>query len=316
MKPDHAPIRGIVVPLITPFNEAGEVDEPAVERLVAFLIDAGVHGLFALGSSGEFVSLNARKKKRMVSAVIRAAAGRVPVCVGVSGNCLEDIREETRWAARAGANAVAALPPFYFRCSQTELVRFFSAIAEAGPVPLLIYNMPFRTNNNLEPETVERLADHPNIAGIKDTVADMARTLDLLGRLRDREDFAYLHGNELLTVPSLLFGAKGAVPAIANFAPEVMVGAWEAARAGDVERLKHLNSRIQRLMRVWSLLEARPNESTTLRLQAIKMVLERMGICRSYMAQLEEPPSLERLRKVQEFMQAEGLPDRVGEPEA
>ncbi len=309
-------MRGIVVPLVTPLTAEGEIDEAGVERLVGFLLRGGVHGLFALGSSGEFVSLGAAKKQRMAAAVVRAAAGRVPVCVGVSGNCLEEICAEARAAAELGADAVAALPPFYFRCSQSELVRFFSAIARASPLPLVLYNMPFRTNNNLEPETVQRLADHPNIAGIKDTVGDMARTLDLLGRLGNRSDFAYLHGNELLTAPSLLLGAQGAVPAIANFAPEVMVATWEAAQARDIERLKALHGRIQGLMRVWSLLEARPNESTTLRLQAIKLVLELRGICGSYMAQLDQRPGEEQRRRVREFMRAEGLPEEARETRA
>jgi dihydrodipicolinate synthase/N-acetylneuraminate lyase len=184
---------------------------------------------------------------------------------------------------------------------------FFFAIADHSPAPLIPYNMPFRTSNNLEPETVERLACHPNIAGIKDTVSDMARTLDILVRVGGRDDFAYLHGNELLIAPSLLFGAKGAVPAVANFAPTVFVETFEAARARDVDRLKTLHARIQRLMRVWGLVESRPQESTTLRLKAIKLVLELAGICGSTMAQTDRRPTDAEVERVREFLREERL---------
>ncbi len=300
-------IRGIVVPMVTPLTAEAEIDEAGVARLVDFLVDGGVHGLFALGSSGEFVSLSERKKERLISAVVHSAAGRVPVCIGVSSNCIEQVRDEAARAASLGAAAVAVLTPFYFRSSQGEMIDFFAAIADRSPVPVIPYNMPFRTNNNLEPATVERLAAHPNIAGIKDTVSDMARTLDILARVAGRADFAYLHGNELLTVPSLLFGAGGAVPSVANFAPSVFVDAWNAARGRDIDRLKTLHARIQRLMRVWGLLESRPQESTTLRLQAVKTVLEAGGICRNFMAQLDQRPDAAARARVDEFVREEGL---------
>lgn len=307
MNPVRTPIRGIVVPLVTPLTAEAEIDEEGVARLADFLVAGGVHALFALGSSGEFVALAERKKERLAAAVIRSAAGRVPVCIGVSSNCLEEVHDQAARAASLGAVAVAALTPFYFRVSQGEMTDFFVAIADRSPVPVIPYNMPFRTNNNLEPATIERLAAHPNIAGIKDTVSDLARTLDILARVGGCDGFAYLHGNELLTVPSLLFGAAGAVPSVANFAPRVFVDAFEAARARDIDKLKVLHARIQRLMRVWGLIESRPQESTTLRLQAVKTVLEIGGICRNFMTQLDRRPAEAELERVRDFVRQEGL---------
>jgi 4-hydroxy-tetrahydrodipicolinate synthase len=328
MSQEKARIRGIVVPMMTPLTAEAEIDEEGVARLADYLIGGGVHALFALGSSGEFVSLAGRKKERLIAAVVRAAAGRVPVCIGISSNCIEQASEEAARAASLGASAVAALTPFYFRSSQDEMVDFFAAIADRSSVPLIAYNMPFRTNNNLEPATVERLAAHPNIAGVKDTVSDMARTLDILARLAGRPGFAYLHGNEMLTVPSLLFGAAGAVPSVANFAPRVFVDAFDAARARDLDKLKSLHARIPRRMRVWGLLESRRQESpprrrpagacrvrlrgevqesTTLRLQAVKTVLEIGGICRNYMAQMDRRPDATALARVEAFVREEGL---------
>lgn len=291
---------GVVVPMITPLTAAAEIDCEGVARLVNALLAGGVHGLFALGSTGEFVALPWRRQRTLLRAVVECAGGRVPVYAGVSSNCLEEIMERAGEAAALGADAAVVLPPFYFRVSQPELIRYFTAVADRSPIPVVMYNMPFRTNNNIEPDTVETLAAHPNIAGIKDTVPDMARTLDVLGRVAGRGDFAYLHGNELLSLPAMLYGARGMVPSIANFAPRLVVDAYEAALHGT--DLPAWQARIKAVMRVFSLLESRPQESTTLRLQAVKQVLELQGICGTHMAQLDQRPTAEQVEKVREFL--------------
>lgn len=298
---------GVIAPMMTPLTREREIDPGGVERLVEFLIGGGVHALFALGSSGEFVSLPWSKQRRMLQLTVEATRGRIPVCAGISSNCLDEIIERGIDAAECGADYAVALPPFYFRVSQPELISFFTAIADRIPIPLVLYNMPFRTNNNIEPATVEALAEHPRIIGIKDTVPDMARTLDVLGRVAGRDDFSYFHGNELLALPAVLYGARGMVPAIANFEPAGVVQAYETAVRGDLVRLRAWQKRIQGWMRVFGLLESRAQESTTLRLQAIKLVLELMGICGSTMAQLSEDPDETQVARVREFMRAEGI---------
>jgi len=300
-------LEGVVVPMITPLTADAGIDEQGTARLVDFLLGGGVHALFALGSSGEFVSLPWAKQRRFISAVVESNRRRVPVCVGVSANSMEEVVDRAVEAAALGADFAVVLPPFYFRVSQPELVRFFSIIADRIPIPLVMYNMPFRTNNNIEPETVATLAAHPRIAAIKDTVSDMARTLDVLGRIGRRDDFGYFHGNELLSLPALLYGARGMVPSIANFEPAGMVRAYEAARRGDLAGLGVWQKRMQGWMRVFGLLESRPQESTTLRLQAIKVALELLGICGSTMAQLHEPPGEAQREKVRAFLRAEGI---------
>lgn len=303
----HYRLEGVVVPVVTPLTASREIDREGTIRLVDFLISGGVQGLFALGSSGEFVSLSWHKQQSLLKDVVDASAGRVVICAGISSNCMDEIISHAADIASAGAHVAVLLPPFYFRLSQDELIRYFSYVADRSPLPLVLYNMPFRTNNNIEPATVEFLSAHPNIVGIKDTVDDMARTLDVLDRIRDRDDFVYLHGNELLSLPAILYGAKGMVPSIANFDPRTATAAYEAARAADLSSLPTWQSRISRLMRVFGLLESRPQSSTTLRLQAIKAVLEVMGICRSHMAQLGETPDSTQMDKIREFVASENL---------
>jgi dihydrodipicolinate synthase/N-acetylneuraminate lyase len=300
-------LEGVVVPIVTPLTASREIDREGTSRLVDFLVSGGVHGLFALGSSGEFVSLSWDKQQSLLKDVVEASAGRVVICAGISSNYLDEIVSHAADIADAGAHIAVLLPPFYFRLSQDELIRYFSHVADRSPLPVVLYNMPFRTNNNIEPATVEVLSAHPNIIGIKDTVNDMARTLDVLDRVRNRDDFVYLHGNELLSLPAILYGAKGMVPSIANFDPGTATAAYKAARAMDLSSLPLWQSRISRLMRVFELLEIRPQSSTTLRLQAIKAVLEVMGICQSHMAQLGETPDSVQMDKVREFVTLENL---------
>jgi len=300
-------LHGVVVPIVTPLTSERDIDPIGTQRLVDYLIGEGVHALFALGSTGEFASLPWAQQLRFLEYVVRFVNGRLPVCAGVSSNCMQEVIERAGQAAAIGADVAVMLTPFYFRASQPELTEFFVTIADRSPVPVVPYNMPFRTNNNLEPETVSKLAEHGNIIAIKDTTSDMARVLDILERVRGRRDFSYLQGNELLAVPSITFGARGLVPSIGNFAPGLMVEAYQAAAARETEKLSDLQARIQRLMGIFGLLEARPQQSTTLRLQAVKLILELNYICGSTMAQLSGPPTPEEIARVRAFMMAEGL---------
>jgi 4-hydroxy-tetrahydrodipicolinate synthase len=293
--------------MVTPLTERGEIDEDALWRLISFLIEGGVHGIFVLGSTGEFLTLPWERHRELIAASVRIVRGRVPVCAGLSSHCLAEVTRRAAEAAKLGADIGVVLPPHYFRFSQDELVRFFTEVADKSPLPIVMYNIPVRTNCNLEPATVETLSRHPRIAGIKDTVSDMVRTIEVLERVAGRDDFAYLHGNELLALPSLLYGSRGMVPSVANFEPRVMAQAYAAVASGDVSALPLWQKRIGGLMRVFGLLEIRAGESTTLRLQTIKAVLKTMGLCGSRMAQLDATLSESDWEKVRRFVAEERL---------
>jgi len=293
--------------MVTPLTSNLEIDAIAVESLVEYLIAGHVHALFALGSSGECVWLSWRKQQTLLRRVINAAAGRLPVYAGVSSNCMDEAVERTFAAAELGADFAVAVPPCYFRVSQLELVEFFTEIADRSPLPVVLYNIPLRTNNEIAPASVELLSRHKNIVGIKDTVNDMARTLDVLERVGGRNDFSYLHGNELLSLPAILYGAKGMVPSIANFDPYSVTAAFAAARNRDLSSLPEWQSRFRRLLKSFTLLETQAQESTTLRLQGIKAILNVLGICQCYMAQLNHTISSDRMDRVREFVLSEEL---------
>jgi 4-hydroxy-tetrahydrodipicolinate synthase len=275
--------------MFTPLAADGRIDRTALGRYVGFLARGGVDALFALSSTGEFCAMPWSMQCEMVEATLEAARGRLPVCAGVSTQCLQDSIERARTLAAMGVDAVVSLPPFYFRTAQEEMVEFFSRLADASPVPLLVYNMPFRTQHNLEIEAVYRLRAHGQIIGLKDSVNDLERTRLLSRELAGQCEFTYLHGNERLTLEAASLGAHGCVPSIANLAPAFFCRAFRDAASGapreDDQR------RIDDLMAAFGLFEETPQQSTTLRLMALKAVLECLGVMSAHMAQLAPPLS-------------------------
>jgi 4-hydroxy-tetrahydrodipicolinate synthase len=307
-------LNGVVVPMVTPLTAGGEIDEESTGRLVEYLIAGGVNGIFALGSSGECVSLTWSKQIQLLRAVVKYVHRRVQVCAGLSSNSLEETYERANDIATAGADFAVALTPYYFRTSQSEMLRFFSSIADHSPLPVLAYNIPFRTNNTVEPATIEKLRHHPNFVGIKDTVNDFARTLAILNYVRHDASFSYMHGNELLALPAAEAGAAGCVVSIGNFAPAFMVEAWKAAAAGDHDAIARYQPRIASMMKVFGLLEAKPQDSTVLRLMAIKAVLEILGLIQSHMVQLTPAPSAEFLAPVRKFVEENEVLQQIRKP--
>jgi 4-hydroxy-tetrahydrodipicolinate synthase len=300
---------GVIVPLLSPLTAEGEIDRGALARYLDFVLAGGVNGVFVLSSTGEFCCLPWRSQRRLVEAVLARVGGRVPVSAGVSTQSLAETIERAREMAAVGVDAVVSLPPFYFRTSQTELYTWFARIADASPAPLIVYNMPFRTQHNLELETVHRLRAHGNIIGLKDSVNDRERTRALAAALRGQTQFSYLHGNELLTLEAAALGAHGCVPSIANLAPRFFTDAFRAAAAG--ESRPGDQERIAALMGAFGLFEEHPQDSTTLRLMALKAVLHVLGIMEPYMAQLAPPLVPEWLARARAFVEEHGLAEAV-----
>jgi 4-hydroxy-tetrahydrodipicolinate synthase len=162
--------------LVTPFNDAEELDLGALGRIVEKTIAAGVHGLFAVGSQGEFWALSATEQRAVIDATVKAAAGRVPVYAGVSAITTRAVLELARAAEDAGADALTVLPPFFIAPSEAELERHFTTIADAVGVPIVLYNQPGRTSVSLGTALVTRLAEHPRIAAVKDSSGNINQT--------------------------------------------------------------------------------------------------------------------------------------------
>jgi 4-hydroxy-tetrahydrodipicolinate synthase len=212
-----AQLRGSITPLVTPFRE-GRVDEAALRGLVDFQIAEGSHGVSVTGTTGEPSALSMAEREEVIEIAADAVAGRVPFLAGTGSNNLEDTLHLTRHAERAGANAVLVIVPYYIRPSQEGMYGFFRAVADVTSLRVVLYNIPGRTAQNLEPETMARLRrDAPNIVGVKEAnvnLEQVSRDLALCGR-----DFLVFSGIEALCFPMLALGGSGHVSATANVAP-------------------------------------------------------------------------------------------------
>jgi len=236
-------LRGILVPLITPFDSTEAIDFRALRGLVAHLVDAGVHGLYPVGTQGEFFALTLDERKAVVEAVLDEAGGRVPVVPNVGAVTTREAIVLARHAEQVGADAVSAITPYFIRPSQEELYAHFREVADSVSLPVLAYNIPPFTGVNLLPETVARLAnDSPNLVGVKDSSGDLTQTLEYL-RLTGPE-FRVFVGRDTLIYAGVASGCVGGVAAIGNMAPRLLVELYEATVRGDYERGAELQRRV------------------------------------------------------------------------
>ncbi|HEX8967553.1 MAG TPA: dihydrodipicolinate synthase family protein [Chloroflexota bacterium] len=232
-----ARFQGIFVPMLTPLTSDESLDEASLRRLVDFLVDAGVHGIWSMGTTGEFAALPEAERARGVAATVEQVAGRVPVIANIGDSSTGLALRHARHAAAAGADALALTPPHYYPHSMDEMLAHFRAMKNAFPdLPLLIYNIPQTVKVKMTLQTTLQLAREGTVQGIKDSQNDLRwfRMLALAIR-EDRleERFRLFLGTRILIDAALLIGAHGAIPATSNVAPAAAAEAWEAALRGD-----------------------------------------------------------------------------------
>ena len=229
-------LRGVWVPLITPFDAQGAVDVGAIERLCHEYSSAGVSGIVALGTTGEASSLDADEKQAVVSAVVRScSAAHTRVIVGTGSNNTEaTIRATAALAETSGVVGALVVVPYYVRPAISGIVAHFRAVAAASPVPVIVYNIPARTGRDLGAGGLLELAQAPNIAGVKQAVATLdADTLEVLANAPD--GFGVLGGEDTLLFPLMCMGAVGTISAAAHLCTERFVAMIECGLAGKIE---------------------------------------------------------------------------------
>ena len=240
-------LQGCGTALVTPFCLDGSIDEPGLHALVQWQINAGVSFLVPCGSTGEASTLTADDTDRVVQIVCATSAGRVPVFAGCTHNATtEAVLRACRLARIHGLTGLLTANPFYNRPNQEGQYRHFKAIAEAVDLPILLYNIPGRTGANLETATVQRLAQIPNIIGLKESSGNFAQITELLTTLPPT--FRIFAGDDGLVLPFLALGAAGLISVASNVAPEPMADLVRAALAGDWSTARYLNRRFYRLM--------------------------------------------------------------------
>lgn len=231
---DPQKLHGIIPPLVTPLTPDEDVDHESLRRLIGFLIDEGVHGIWVLGTTGEFASLNAKQRTAAVETAVAAAGGRVPVVANISDASTVRAVEHAKNAVAAGADAIALLPPYYYTNEQDELLAHFRELKSKVDAPLLAYNIPQNVKAKFAVGTILTLAQEGVIVGLKDSQNDLDWFRQVLYGCRERGlDLRCFLGTRYLIDAGVLIGGAGAIPGIANVAARYCVEVYEAARRGD-----------------------------------------------------------------------------------
>ena len=238
--------RGSITALITPFAN-GAVDEKAFSDLVDWQIREGTHGLVPVGTTGESPTVTHEEHRRVIEMCVDVADRRVPVIAGAGSNSTDEAISLARFAEDVGADGVLTVVPYYNKPTQEGLYQHFRAIAERVELPLILYNVPGRTGCDLGNDIVVRLAELPNIAGIKDATGDLVRHVDLVRRLKSKPQFAFYSGNDDTALPYMLLGGHGVISVSANLAPRAMAAMCRSALAGDVAQARAQNDRLMAL---------------------------------------------------------------------
>lgn len=279
-------LQGIIPPVVTPLTDDHEFDEVSYERLLNRMIDAGVDGLFVLGSSSEVVFSTDERRREVIEAAIRITDGRVPVMVGVIDTATPRVIEHIRVAEELGADAVVATAPFYAIIGQKEVERHFRLLHAATDLPIFAYDLPQCVHIKLQGDMLVRLGSEGVLAGVKDSSGDDVgfRFLSI-----DNEQLGHplqlFTGHEVVVDGAYLSGADGAVPGLANVNPDLYVQQWKAFKEGDWDRVRELQTQEARLMRITSVTEGETGFAAGV--GAFKTALNLMGIFDS--PQMPEP---------------------------
>jgi 4-hydroxy-tetrahydrodipicolinate synthase len=283
-------ITGSIVAIVTPMNEGGRLDLDALRRLIDFHVQEGTDGIVIVGTTGESPTVDFEEHCELIKVAVGHSARRVPVIAGTGANSTSEAVELTKFAKSAGADAALSVVPYYNKPTPEGLFRHFRTIAESVDMPVILYNVPGRTVADLSNDTVLRLAEIPNIVGIKDATGNIDRGSDLIARAP--ADFAIYSGDDASAVALMLLGGKGSISVTANVAPRLNHEMCAAAIAGDLKTARELHFRLLGLHRDL-FVEANPIP--------VKWACQQMGLIdagiRLPMTPLVSPEAQERVRR-------------------
>ncbi|MGE5126623.1 MAG: 4-hydroxy-tetrahydrodipicolinate synthase [Betaproteobacteria bacterium] len=287
--------------LVTPFTAAGAVDEAGVRRLARRQIDAGVHFLVPCGTTGEAPTLSPAERRRVVEIVVDEAGGSVPVLAGAGGYDTREVIEAAHAMQAAGADGLLSVTPYYNKPTPEGLYQHYRAIAEATPLPIIVYNVPGRTGCNVDPATLARLATLPRVVGVKEASGNMTQICEVLTAVPD--SFIVLSGDDALTLPAMAVGARGIISVASNEVPAEMAQLVEAAERGDFAAARKVHARLL------PLLLANFSESNPI---PVKAAMARLGLLEEHYRLPMVPPKPETRDKLARVLAAVGKAAPVG----
>lgn len=275
------PLKGIVPPAITPMIDNDTLDIIGLENLLNRMINGGVSGVFILGTSGEAQNISYALRKELIRHTCRIVNGRISVLVGITDTSFSESISLGNVAATCGADALVAAPPYYFAPGQAELIQYYSDLAARLPLPLFLYNMPSHVKVMIEPQTVLKLSENPNIIGLKDSSANGVYYQKLIHLLKDKPAFTLLVGPEEMMAETVLMGGHGGVNGGANLFPEIYVSLYNAAASKDFDKIPKLQEQVLNI----SLSLYNIGKYASSYIKGIKTALNLMGVCSDYMSE-------------------------------
>jgi len=262
-------LKGVYPAMVTALTPDEEIDRAGMQRVVKYCLDAGVHGVVVLGSTGEFPAMTDAMRQSAIETTIEAVAGRVPVIIGCGDTSTKKTIAQVKAAKGTGAAAVLVALPYYYPLDQAGVYRHYAAVADASELPVVMYNFPQMTKIAISPDTLARLAAHPMIIGVKDSAGDFIGMLRYLEATAG-QNFAVMSGNPALGVAAYIHGAKGGIYAGCSLVPKLCVDVYEAYIKGDMASAVELQKRASLIPQMGSF---------GANAAVIKLGLEKLGIC-------------------------------------
>lgn len=268
---------GVVVPMVTPVKENGTLDTQAVERIIAFFAQAGVSPLL-MGTTGEGNSVSQKDGQLFVETAVKAAQGRITIYAGLTGNCFAEQLAQAEAYTLAGADVIVATLPTYYALTEEQMENYYRTLADSIKGPLMLYNILATTHMSIPVEVIRRLADHPNIVGLKDSERDLERMAQCIEIAKGREDFCYFCGWAAQSAHSLELGGDGIVPSTGNFVPEMFQQLYEAAVKGDMATANRLQDETNEIAKIYQ-----KDRTLGQSLTALKVMMQTKGLCEPWM---------------------------------
>ena len=294
-------IRGIIVPIVTPIHEDESLNLDELRKQIERMIENGIDGIFPFGTNGEGYILSFEEKRAVLQATIEQVNHRVPVYAGTGCISTKETIAQSLMAKELGADVLSIITPSFAKASQEELYRHYKAVAEAVDMPILLYNIPARTGNAIEPETVERLSEIENIVGAKDSSGDWENLKAYIRVREKRSDFAVLSGNDSLILNALKEGGQGAIAGCANVYPHVLASIYDYFKEGKMEKAQEAQDSIASFRAVFKY--GNPN---TIVKKAVNLLGYPVGECKAPFNGLSIE-GYEELRKVLKENQERGM---------
>jgi 4-hydroxy-tetrahydrodipicolinate synthase len=297
-------LRGIIPPLATPLASLDALDLPGLEKLVEHILAGGVNALFILGTTGEGPALSYRVRRELIERVCAQVDNRVPILVGISDSAYPESLHVAEIAAKAGASAVVAAPPYYFQYSQSDVLKLIESWASNCALPVFLYNQPGLTKMVFEPQTVALSAEIPNIWGIKDSSGDMDYLKKVIASVGKKyPEYSIFVGPEHLIADGLMCGAHGGVPGGANIFPDLPVRVYQAFLDGKLDEMKQA----QKVLRaagdpIWN-----SDETEPVYIRRLKCALSVMGLCSGLPAWPYHESTAEERKEIEQHLRQVGI---------